>query len=854
MSENLTEQETADRAGRVRAVHYTVTLDLTGGGPTFPSTTVVSFEADPGTTTWLDLIAERVLAVTVNGTAVDVGTAVEGARIRLPALSGSATVEITADCRYMNTGEGLHRFVDPVDNRTYLYTQFEVADARRVFAVFDQPDIKGTLTLSVLAPAEWLVASNATVPEPQPVAAAAWWHFPTSHLLPSYVMALVAGPYHRVSDAYEGRYGRYPLALLCRQSMAEHLDAADLFTITKQGMTWFEDHFGIGYPFGGYVQAFVPEFNAGAMENAALVTLRDEYLFRSRTTTTAYEVRANTILHELAHMWFGDLVTMRWWNDLWLNESFAEWAGHWASAGATRFTEAWTLFHAQRKAWAYRQDQLPSTHPIAAAMPDLDSVHENFDGITYAKGAAALRQLVAWVGEENFLTGLREYFARHAWGNTTLPDFLDVMTRASGRDLTEWSQVWLETSGVNTLLPEVATDAADVITGFAIVQQPPLVPPGLPPVLRPHRVRIGCYDEVAGSLVRTRTVELDVTGARTEVADLIGQVRPALLLLNDDDLTYAKIRLDDTSLARAVAQLGSVESSLSRALVWGAAWDMVRDAELATAEYVDLVLHNLPRESDVGLISQTLRQVRLAIDVYRAPHERSASAAQVATMAWQAMMAAGAGSDRQLAFARGMIAHATDPSQAEWLQGLLAGTLAPAGLAVDTDLRWALVIRLAALGVVEEPVIAAEVGRDDTSAGRERATQARAAIPTAAAKQWAWATAVTEPDTPNALTEALIAGFMQPGQEALLIEYRERYATQVRRMWSGRTHHIGQLLVAGLFPVLLIDEATLAMADGLLAATGEATLPTGAGRIVAEQRDSVARAMRARARDAHPRG
>jgi aminopeptidase N len=556
--------------------------------------------------------------------------------------------------------KGLHRHIDPVDNEVYIYTQFEVADSRRVFPVFEQPDIKGTLALTVTAPSKWTLISNSPTPASVKVnEEMSTWSFAVTPTMSSYLYALCAGPYFKKTDVYKGKFGTYPLAVFVRPSLSEFLDHEEIFEITKQGFAWFEDKFQVGYPFPKYDQVFVPEFNAGAMENVGCVTFRDEYIFRSRTTRTAYESRANTILHEMAHMWFGDLVTMKWWNDLWLNESFAEWAAHWASTGATKYNEAWTLFHVQRKAWAYRQDQLPSTHPIAANMPDLDSVYENFDGITYAKGASALRQLVAWVGEENFLKGLKAYFDKHAWKNTELSDLLTELSVASGRDLDSWTKLWLQSSGATLLRPVIKTDDKNVITSAIINQEPPSSPPGLPPVLRPHRLAVGTYEKQGNKLVRTNRFEIDVEGAVTEVKELIGLKRPALILVNDDDLTYAKIRLDDVSLDTATKEIASIDSSLSRALIWGAVWDMVRDGEVGTGKYLDLVLSGLAAETDIGLVQQVLMQCRSAIDVYADRKNRIYYNTKFADGIQNLLAQAENGSDRQLALVRTFSAVAT---------------------------------------------------------------------------------------------------------------------------------------------------------------------------------------------------
>ncbi|MEI8082903.1 MAG: aminopeptidase N, partial [Actinomycetes bacterium] len=595
-AENLTRAECDERAALISNVHYTVSLDVSGAPepdpePTFRSRTVIAFDAaTAGASTWLDLIADRVHTITLNGIPLDPAAAFNGARIFLPELLTTNIVEVDADCQYMRTGEGLHRFIDPLDRQTYLYTQFEVADARRVFANFEQPSLKATWELGVIGPSDWQMVSNSATPEPIPVGdGIARWDFEPTPRISTYITALVAGPYHVVRDEYVGPHGTYPLGVFCRHSLASVLDADEILTITKQGFAFYEESFATPYPFGKYDQLFVPEFNAGAMENAACVTFLEDYVFRSRVTDAAYEQRANTILHELAHMWFGNLVTMHWWDDLWLNESFAEWASHYANVKATRFTDAWTTFLNQRKAWAYRQDQLPSTHPIAADMTDLDAVLVNFDGITYAKGAAALRQLVAWVGEDEFLAGVRNYFNKHAWGNTRLIDLLNALSESSGRELGSWAEQWLQTSGVNLLRPDVQINDEGAYETVVLRQEPPRSPTGVAPTLRDHRVALGLYDREDGTLVRRGRVELDLVGSVVHIRELHGQLAPDLLLVNDDDLTFAKIRLDERSISTAITAIAEFDSSLPRALVWGAAWDMTRDAEISTGDYLTLV-------------------------------------------------------------------------------------------------------------------------------------------------------------------------------------------------------------------------------------------------------------------------
>ena len=849
MSENVTRAEAAERSQLITVDGYDVDLDLTTGDRDFASTTTVAFRSrQAGASTWIDLIAPEVMSVNLNGRELVPSEVVQGSRIRLDDLEPENVLIVRARCAFMRTGEGLHRFVDPVDDEVYLYTQFESADARRMYACFEQPDLKAPFTLHVRTPGHWVVVSNA----PDPVQTALSdgtmrWDFPPTPPISTYITALVAGPYYSVHDVYDGPHGSYPLRIFCRKSLGEFLDPDDIFLLTKQGFAFFEEEFGVPYPFVKYDQLFVPEFNAGAMENAACVTFLEDMVFRSRVTDAAYEQRANTILHEMAHMWFGDLVTMKWWDDLWLNESFAEWAAHHANVNATRYTDAWTTFSNQRKAWAYRQDQLPSTHPIAADMVDLDAVRVNFDGITYAKGASALRQLVAWVGEDNFRKGINAYFTKHAWGNTELPDLLSELEAASGRDLSGWTAEWLQTSGVNLMRADLDLADEGTFRSVAIVQEPPAMPEGVAPTLRSHRMALGLYDLTDAGLVRRERIELDVVGPRTEVPQLAGAKQPDLLLLNDDDLTFTKVRLDDRSWRTAVAHLGDLVDSMPRALVWGAAWDMVRDAEVPTGEYVDLVIAGLPRETDIGVVQQTLRQVKTAVDLFATPEHRPAYVAKLAAALDQLMRAAAPGSDHQLAFVRAFTSLATSAADLDTVADLLDGSVVLEGLAVDADLRWSLLQRLAATGRAELDAIESELERDDTATGRRQAAIARAARPSLEAKDLAWAEMMERTDLPNAILEATIAGFVQPDQVDLLSHFRQRFFEEIVRAWDAQTMEMGQSLAMGLYPSLIVEAKTIRETDEFLARDD---INPALRRLVIEGRDGVNRSMRARAADA----
>ena len=846
----LTRDEAAARAAHLAVESYDIDVDVTStdAAPhTFTSITTVSFSSsEPGADTWIDIVAPSITSATLNGRALDPSTH-DGQRLPLPDLAAHNVLVVEAVCAYSHTGEGLHRLVDPVDDEAYLYTQFETADAQRVFACFDQPDLKAVYTWHVTAPDHWEVVSNTTSPVPVPVRdGVAKWDFPTSERMSTYINALVAGPFHRVTDEYAGPHGTYPLGIFCRRSMAEALDEDRIFKETKQGFAFFEEVFGHPYPFGKYDQLFVPEYNAGAMENAGCVTIVEDLIFRSRVTEAAYEQRANTILHELAHMWFGDLVTMRWWDDLWLNESFAEWASHHAMAEVSDYPHPWATFSNVRKTWAYRQDQLPSTHPIATDMVDLVAVRLNFDGITYAKGASALRQLVAWVGEEEFFAGLRAYFDKHKWSNTVLSDLLVELEATSGRDLTEWTEQWLRTSGVNLLRPDATLTADGAYESIAIVQEPPSSPPGLPPVLRNHRLRVGLYDVVDERLERVDQLELDVTGERTELTDLAGRQAAALLLINDDDLTYAKIRLGQRSLGTVIDNLRILHDPMARTLVWGAAWDMTRDAEMSTGEYLTMTLSGLASEGDVGLVQKALLQVRTAIDVYAAPEHRDAYGERLADYVHQALLAAEPGSDHQVAFARTLAATARTDAQLDLIAGLLDGSAEVAGLDIDTDLRWALLGGLVGNERAGDPKIAAELERDATATGKRSATVLRASIPTAEAKAAAWEAVVHDPDLPNALISANLSGFGMASQRELYRPYRQRFFEVVDEVWEDRSAEMASTVVSGLFPYLQVDQETVDLTEAFLA---RPDLPAGLRRVVSEGLDGLERAMRCQAKD-----
>ncbi|WP_455901645.1 aminopeptidase N [Rhodococcus gordoniae] len=855
---NLTREQAAERAAILSVDNYSIELDLTdgAGGPgttTFRSVTTVRFDATEGASTFIDLIAKTVHSATLNGEPVDVSGYSEESGIALTGLAAHNELVVDADCLYTNTGEGLHRFVDPTDDAVYLYSQFETADAKRMFACFDQPDLKATFDLRVTAAQDWAVISNADTV--QTAAAQPGLHiFRTTPRMSTYLVALIAGPYAVWSDEYTDEHGTIPLRIFCRASLAEYMDADRLFTETKQGFGFYHANFGIPYAFGKYDQLFVPEFNAGAMENAGAVTFLEDYVFRSKVTRYSYERRAETVLHEMAHMWFGDLVTMRWWDDLWLNESFATFASVLCQASATEYTNAWTTFANVEKSWAYRQDQLPSTHPIAADIPDLAAVEVNFDGITYAKGASVLKQLVAYVGQEPFLAGLREYFRDHAYGNATFDDLLAALEKSSGRDLSDWGAQWLKTTGLNILRPDFQVDDQGRFTRFAVVQEG--AQPGAGE-FRVHRLAIGVYDDDgSGTLVRTHRVEIDVDAAeRTEVPDLVGVPRGAFVLVNDDDLTYCSVRLDEESLATVIDRVGDIAESLPRTLVWSAAWEMTRQAEMKARDFVALVQRGIAAETEVGVVQRLLMQAHTALESYADPSWAAEQGrADFANRLLELARESDAGSDHQLAFVNALTTAYLSPWHTEVLEELLGAdpaTVGLPGLTVDTDLRWRIVQALAAAGEVdaegvESPFIDAEAERDPTAAGARQAAAARAARPQEAVKEQVWQTVVHDDSVPNITARAVIGGFAPAGQGELLEPYVARYFAEVPGVWERRSSEVAQTVVIGLYPSWSIGEQSVAAADEFLAGDH----PPALRRLVVEGRAGVVRSLKARAFDA----
>jgi aminopeptidase N len=838
----ITRDEALERAKLVSAVSYDVSVDLTRGSEVFGSVSVITFScATPGASTHVDLIANSVHEIVLNGTAIDPATAWANGRIALSGLLERNEVRIVADCSYANDGTAMHRSVDSVDGKVYVYTALEPADSRRVYANFEQPDLKAAYTLHVTAPAHWTVFSNQPTPEPHLVRDdTAVWDFSPTQPISTYLTTVVAGEYEVVRDSHVTTTGHViPLALGCRASFAAYLDADELFDLTKRGLDFFTELFGTDYPFAKYDQVFVAEFDS-AVENVGCVVITEELLFRARVTDEMYERRTDTLLHEMAHMWFGDLVTMQWWDDLWLNESFATFCAALACAEATRFRDAWATFSYSRKTWGYEQDQLPSTHPIAADVPTLTAAEANFDGISYAKGAAVLKQLVAYVGRDNFFAAIKDYLERHAWSNATLADLQLSLEEHSGKSLASWSKAWLETAGPNTLRCQFEVDEQGAFTTFSVLQNAP----ERNPTLRPHRVSVGLYNRVDGVLSRTHRVEVDVETARADVSQLNGVLQPDLILLNDDDSGYVIIRFDPRSLDTVTRSIGDITDPLARAVCWGAVIDMAEHAQLSLSRFVAMVSSGLEAEPSVAVVQSMFGATAELIARMGDPRWVPKAKEQLASVAARLLDAAKPGSDHQLAWAQLLGWTATSNEQLDRITGLLDASVEIPGLVVDAELRWTLLGRLATTGRVNDEQIDAELERDPTDAGERRAATCRASIPDAGHKAAAW-TLLTETDLLGVQgVIEVTAGFTQSEHADLLAPYAQRYFDTLAHIWSSYGDHFSVVLSRVLFPATADPGQLIEQIDAFLGA--EQREPSLA-RVLIEFRDVAERALRSRA-------
>ncbi|WP_291380735.1 aminopeptidase N [Demequina sp.] len=855
---NLTKSEAADRAALIPSATYDISWDFTGPGDTYRNRTVVTFDAPAGASTFLDCIGATVTSITLNGTALAPATYAADGRVELSSLAEHNIVAVEADFAYRTDGQGIHRFIDPEDGEVYLYSQYAAADAHSTFPCFDQPDIKATFAIEVLAPAHWVVVSNSPTPEPTPVPGATTsigeggvnrWTFAPTVPLPTYVAAVVAGPYAWAEGSLRTRRGPLKARVYGRKNLAAHLDAEEMIGTVQAGMTLYEKVFDTEFPYDKYDQVFVPEYNLGAMENVGCVTFSEDHLlFRSRPSDAARERRLNVVLHELSHMWFGNLVTMRWWDDLWLNESFAEFVGTWATEQVTPWKDAWVTFGASRKSNAYVQDQLPTTHAIVTEIPDLEATVSAFDMITYAKGASALKQLAAHVGEDAFFAGVAAYLKRHAFGNATLAEFLAEVETAAMTPLDGWARAWLETPGATTLRPVIETDDAGVVTSFAVAEDVP----DAHPVHRPHRVTIAGYAHVGDKFERAWSVVASLAGAVTEVPDVIGTPRPDLLLVNDADRTYAKAHLDIVSLATVAAHVGDLRHPMAQASVLDALWHMCRDAALPARHYIDAVLAALPVIANSEVAEAHARTMVIALTRYVPPAQAAAATEAAAESLWATADAAASGSDLQLQALKAYARLATTPAQAARLGALLDGSDTLPGVEVDTDLAWDLLAGMAACGVAGAAEIEQRLALDPGAIGRRRAAGTRAVIATPEAKRAAWdalAHPADEP-APNAVQYETALGLSRATDPALLAPLAPTLLAELRDYYEANEGWVGARVARYVFPTWAVGRIPTLESDIERWLANNSDAPSVLVKIVVEGLDEVQRALAAQAASA----
>ena len=857
---SLSRAEATTRAEQIRVAGYDVTVDLSGAldpeQTTFGSAVTVRFTAEDGAETFIDFIHDSISLVELNGDELDVDDVVEGSRIRLPELEGANELTVVGRARYSRSGEGLHRYVDPQDGNVYIYTQYEPADCRRVFAVFEQPDLKASYTFTVITPPEWIAGSNGEYLASEPadssdVPGAISHEFGPTERISSYITTILAGPYTKVTDEWQGKdiqgeTQTIPLALYCRQALAEHLDADALFTVTKQGLDFFTELFAFDYPFGKYEQAFVPEYNLGAMENPGLVTLTEDYLFPSGATRTQLAGRANTMLHEMCHMWFGDLVTMKWWDDLWLKESFAEFMGAYASVHATEFDDAWVAFALGRKEWAYRQDQLPTTHPIVADIVDLEAARQNFDGITYAKGASVLKQLVAFVGEEAFIDACRAYFRRFAFANTDLGDFLDVLDEACDADVRSWADAWLLTTGVPRLEARIERDDDGAVTAASVRQSSP--------VPRPHVVAVATYDRDDDGALRARRsteVRLEPEHVDTELPELLGE-KGRVVLVNDRDLTYCLASPGAEGLAALAHGVHLLDDPLARALTHSQLWAAVRDGSMDPRDYVRLITVHGITESHSSILTTILDRALEALESFTPSRLRTPLRTEFLDALFTGMTAAEPGSDEQLTLTRTFArVAAKDGSHARDVEELLSGDLTLPGLELGSQLSWALWTARTATAHATRSQLERAHAKDASREGRLGYVRALAAIPAEEAKADAWRS-ITGGELSNDELSATMSGF-QLGAAAQLAPYHGSYFDQIDHWWNEHSMEIATRMIRGLYPRALDAEAASSAEENPVVLATEQWLeanqkaPGALRRIMTELLDDARRALKLQA-------
>jgi len=728
----LSQVDAFARSARVSNVDYVLDFTLTGK-ETFAGTTTVTFDLkDVDAPVTLDLKDATVKSVSVNGKPV--ATRYNKWFVTLDAASlakGRNTVVIDYERLHSTNGEGLHRMVDPADGRVYTYSHFEPVAAQQMFAVFDQPDLKASYTVSVTAPRDWHVVTTTRETKIDERGANRHWTFKTTKRLSPYNFSLHAGPY----QVWEDNSGKYPMRLFARQSLAKLVVPADWFRQTKAGLGFFEEYFGVPYPFEKYDQLIVPDFLYGAMENAGAITFAEARYGVANMTAEQKQSLTEVIMHEMAHQWFGNLVTMKWWNGLWLNESFASFMGVLATVESTEFKDSWQKFYQSGKQRAYVQDQTASTHPIEVPVPSSSNAFDNIDAITYSKGGSTLKQLRHLLGEDVFRKGVHNYLVKYSWKNATLDDFIGSLGEAAGRDLSGWTKQWLYNAGVNTIAANYSCSGGK-IRNFTLAQTAPSKDL---PTLREQRVQIGAFKIDGGKLTLVKNVPVTYTGARTAVPDMNGTACPDLVYPNYQDWGYAKVKLDKRSFATARTSLAKVDDPLLRAMLWQSLWDGVRDAEMPLNDFIAVALNNAPLEKDYTLLGDVLGKVSESKAYLDAMNLDNAYTRQTTLalekMAWDGVLANKGNADFQRRWFNQYVSVASSPDALTRLAGILGGKVDAAGVPVGQPQRWSIIAHLNRYNYPGAfDLIAQESARDKSDAGQIAAVAATVGRPDAAVK------------------------------------------------------------------------------------------------------------------------
>ena len=809
--QSLQHAEARARFDLLDVTSYDVRLDLASDPATFGSVTTIRFDSRGGPT-FVDLKPASVNAIRFNGHPLDADLLDRG-RLPLDTVEGANELVVDAVMRFRNDGEGLHRSVDPADDRHYVYGMSFMDAAPSIFACFDQPDLKAPYTLHVTAPPDWVVIGNAPGSQVEPGV----WELETSQPLSTYFVTLVAGPYHVLRDEHDG----IPLGLSARASIARDLDADadELFTMTKQCFDEFHRLFGIRYPFGDYHQAFVPEFNAGAMENPGCVTFRDPLIFSSRVTRGIRIARASTLAHEMAHQWFGNIVTPLWWDDLWLNESFAEYMGNRVTADVTEYDDTWTDNAYARRQWGLVADQRPSTHPVAGnGAVDATAALQDFDGISYAKGSSILKQLNATLGDEVFFAGAIDHFTRHRFGNATMHDLFESWERAGAGDLSSFTTHWLRTAGPDTI---VLDRAAGVIRR---------TPPPDHPADRSHTFRAAVALDGKWS---DRTVVVQGPETPFDAGD-------AAVVLDPYEETWALVQPDARTVQQLAGLLPSIEDDLLRAGVWNNVRSALHNAAIDPADVLDLVEAALPVEDTEDSRRRTLSWVFSTV----LPLAPAGGLERVHRAALGKLETTPNGSEHQLAAFRTAITSSVDAAELRsWLGK------APKGIDIDLDLRWRILVRLAALGETDRAELGAALDREPTAKSRVEHTRALASLPDREAKEFAWARFTGEVDVPNYELEAAGLGMWRSGQERLLAEYVDRYFADLPGTVGVRSGWVLADAAEWFFPVTARTPETLARAEALIA---DESLDPSIRRRLVDEADQVSRMLAVQRAYPHP--